>query len=285
MNLQELLRLPRLPVRARLVVEGTLAGLHRSPYHGFSVQFSDHRPFVPGDAIRFVDWKVYARRERLYIKQFEEETNLRAYLLLDLSRSMDYGEKWEYARTLAAALALLLHLQRDAVGLYAFSDQQEELLPARVSRAHLHRLWGVLEGLRPRGQLAFPMLERWLTHIPRRSVLFVISDGWGPLEAWTRALRWMTGGRREVLFFQVVTPLEEDPSSLPPGQWEDLETGVRLPVEPSRWISRYRETLTHHREQLRETLYARRMEFHVARTDRPLEELLSLVLLRRRRWF
>ncbi|MCF6192225.1 MAG: DUF58 domain-containing protein [Candidatus Hydrothermae bacterium] len=285
MNLQELLRLPRLPVRARLVVEGTLAGMHRSPYHGFSVQFSDHRPFVPGDAIRFIDWKVYARRERLYIKQFEEETNLRAFVLLDLSRSMDYGPKWEYARTLAAALALLLHLQRDAVGLYAFSDHREEVLPARVSRAHLHRLWGVLERLRPEGRLAFPLLEGWLTHIPRRSVLFVISDGWGSLEAWTRALRWMTGGRREVLFFQVITPEEEDPSTLPAGQWEDLETGERRPVEPDRMLARYREALARQREALRETLYARRMEFHVARTDRPLEELMSLVLLRRRRWY
>jgi hypothetical protein len=116
-------------------------------------------------------------------------------------------------------------------------------------------------------------------------VLFVISDGWGPLDTWTRALRWMTGGRREVLFFQVVTPAEEDPSSLPSGQWVDLETGERLPVDPERMLTRYREAMTHHREQLRETLYARRMEFHVARTDRPMEELLSLVLLRRRRWY
>src|SRR4029078_5159874 len=139
-----LMRIKNLELRARAVVEGFFLGLHRSPYHGFSVEFTEYRQYTPGDDPRYLDWKLFARSDRYYIKRFEDETNLRAYLLVDLSRSMGYGslayDKATYAKTAAATIAYFLSLQRDAVGLVTFAAEIQEFLPARYRPGHLHRL-------------------------------------------------------------------------------------------------------------------------------------------------
>src|SRR3954465_1587194 len=139
-----LMTIRSLELRARAVVEGFWNGIHRSPYHGFSVEFSEYRQYTPGDDLRYLDWKLFARSDRYYIKRFEDETNLRCYLLVDLSRSMGYGSlqytKVEYARTAAATLAYFLSLQRDAVGLVTFDEGIADYLPARFRPGHLHRL-------------------------------------------------------------------------------------------------------------------------------------------------
>src|SRR5579862_4764747 len=138
-----LMRIKNLELRAKLVVDGFLSGLHKSPVHGFSVEFTEYRQYSPGDDLRFLDWRLYARSDRYYIKRFEDETNLRCYLLVDLSRSMGYKtlayDKAEYARTAAATIAYFLTLQRDAVGLVAFDEAIREYLPARFRPGHLHR--------------------------------------------------------------------------------------------------------------------------------------------------
>ena len=144
-----LMRIGNLELRAKVVVEGFLSGLHRSPYHGFSVEFSEYRQYTPGDDPRFLDWKLYGRTDRYYVKRYEDETNLRCHLLVDLSHSMGFGtlpyNKAEYAKTAAATLAYFLSLQRDAVGLLTFSDEVQEYLPARYRPGHLHRLMLCLE--------------------------------------------------------------------------------------------------------------------------------------------
>ena len=144
-----LMRIKSLQLRARIVVQGFLSGLHRSPHHGFSVEFSEYRQYSPGDDLRHLDWRLYARSDRYYIKRFEEETNLRCHLLVDMSRSMGYGSgaytKMDYARTLAATLAYFLSMQRDAVGLLTFSDTIADYLPARYRPGHLQRLMVSLE--------------------------------------------------------------------------------------------------------------------------------------------
>jgi len=144
-----LMRIGNLQLRARVVVEGFLSGLHRSPYHGFSVEFTEYRQYTPGDDPRYLDWKLYARTDRYYLKRFEDETNLRVWLLVDLSRSMSYGsvgyDKASYAKTAAATLGYFLSLQRDAVGLVTFDAQVHDYLPARYRPGHLHRLMMLLE--------------------------------------------------------------------------------------------------------------------------------------------
>ena len=144
-----LMRIKSLHLRARVVVQGFLSGLHRSPHHGFSVEFSEYRQYSPGDDPRYLDWRLYARTDRYYIKRFEDETNLRCHLLVDLSRSMGFGSveytKVDYARTAAATLAYFLSMQRDAVGLLTFDQAISDYLPARYRPGHLHRLMVCLE--------------------------------------------------------------------------------------------------------------------------------------------
>ena len=145
------MRIKNLELRAKLVVDGFLSGLHRSPYHGFSVEFTEYRQYSPGDDLRFLDWRLFARSDRFYLKRFEDETNLRCYLLVDLSRSMGFRstaleyDKAEYAKTVAATIAYFLTLQRDAVGLITFDQKIREYVPARYRTGHLHRLMMLLE--------------------------------------------------------------------------------------------------------------------------------------------
>ena len=154
-------RLSNMELRARLVVEGFIAGLHRSPYHGFSVEFAEHRPYMPGDEIRHIDWKIYGKTDRYYIKQYEEETNLKAYVVLDTSRSMAFASqgslsKLEYSAYLAAALAYMMIKQQDAVGLTLFDETITTYLPPHATKAYLRQILVALEAMRASGVLTRP---------------------------------------------------------------------------------------------------------------------------------
>src|SRR5256714_6758457 len=176
-----LMSIKNLELRAKVVVEGFWNGLHRSPYHGFSVEFTEYRQYSPGDDLRYLDWRLYARSDRYYIKKFEDETNLRCHLLVDNSRSMGYGSlpynKAQYANTLAATLAYFLYLQGDAVGLLTFDEQIRDYLPARNRTGHLRHL--ILRLERPAGgnatDLAAP-LERIVETVRKRALMVLISD-------------------------------------------------------------------------------------------------------------
>src|SRR3974390_2493221 len=184
---QTLMNIRNLELRARVVVEGFWTGLHRSPYHGFSVEFTEFRPYTPGDDPRYVDWRVFARSDRYFIKKFEDETNLRCFVLADGSRSMTYGSngytKAQYAATLAATLAYFLYLQGDAVGLLTFDEQVREYLPPRHRTGHLRHMMLALE--KPAGgketNLAAP-LQRIVEIVRKRGLVLVISDFLAPLE-------------------------------------------------------------------------------------------------------
>ncbi len=283
MNLQEILSIPRLPVRARVVVEGFLAGLHRSPYHGFSVQFSEHRPYTPGDDLRFLDWKVYARRERLYIKRFEEETNLRAYILLDVSGSMAFGTKWEVARTLAAALAYLLHLQRDAVALWTFPDRV--IHPPRTGRLHLQRIFGSLEDLRPEGPPDLAAFRESLQAMRGRSLVIWITDGLMPLPEFLEGVRLSRTARRDVLVFQV---LDRDEFRFPfrgSLRFVDLETGAPVEGVAEALKAAYVSRLKAHLQNLRDALLSLGVEHTLLSTEEPFLSALLVLLHHRKRWF
>src|SRR5262245_9496570 len=176
-------RLSHLDVRARVVVEGFIAGMHRSPFHGFSVEFAEHRPYMPGDPLKNLDWKVWARTDRLLVKQYTEETNLRCHLLLDLSGSMGFRStrsamsKIDYARSLAAALAYLMLHQQDAVGAMLFAEHPLRFVPARAVRSHLDILLRTLTELEPQGRTRLgPALHELAERIKRRGLIVLCSD-------------------------------------------------------------------------------------------------------------
>ena len=206
-------RISRLDLRARRVVEGFVSGLHRSPFHGFSVEFAEHREYVPGDDIRHVDWKVWGRADRYYIKQYEEETNLRAWMLVDCSESMRYASrgmtKYEYSLTLAASLMVLLLRQQDAVGLALFDSQIRRLVPASARPAHLRAMLAVADAMKPdRKTDVGGIFHRFAEETKRRGLVVLISDLLAPSEEILSGLEHLRYRRHEVIVFHVLDPQE-----------------------------------------------------------------------------
>jgi uncharacterized protein (DUF58 family) len=232
-NPELLAAVSRLEFHAREVVEGVISGLHKSPYHGFSVEFAQHREYTPGDEIRYIDWKVAARSDRYYVKEFEEETNLKAYLLVDSSESMRYQgrrrphSKLEYASILAAGLASLLIQQRDAPGLMLFNDGVRHYVPPRATGMHFTH---ILEQLvqaesRPKTDLA-PTFHYAADQIRRRGLVVIFSDLFGDLTDILGGLRHFRYRRHEVVVFQV---LDEDEITFP---FDELTKFEGLELEP-----------------------------------------------------
>src|SRR4051812_839750 len=208
-----LMTIRNLELRARTVVEGFWHGLHRSPYHGFSVEFTEYRQYTPGDDLRYLDWKVYGRSDRYFIKKFEDETNLRCQLVVDQSQSMNYGSvgytKAHYAATLAATLAYFLHLQGDAVGLLTFDERVRDFMPARHRADHLRQIMITLE--KPAGGTATDLvapLERVAQLVRKRGLVVVVSDFLAPLENLERSLLTLAASGQELAVFQVLDPTE-----------------------------------------------------------------------------
>src|SRR6266704_2825518 len=206
-----LMRIKHLEMRAKVVVEGFWKGIHRSPYHGFSVEFTEYRQYTPGDDPRYLDWRLYARSDRYFIKKFEDETNLRCYLLVDNSRSMTYGStactKADYAATLAATLAYFLYLQGDAVGVLTFDEQIRDYLPARHRTGHLRHLMLALE--KPAAGAATDLtapLKRIVEIVAKRGMMVFISDLLAPLEALEKNLVSLMACGHEVVLFQILDP-------------------------------------------------------------------------------
>lgn len=240
-------QLENLELIAREIVEGFLVGLHRSPYQGFSVEFSEYRPYQPGESLDRVDWRVFARTERLYVRRYEEETNLQAYLLIDSSGSMRYPlrapyTKLDYALFLGAALAYLLIQQRDAVGLFLFDAEIRESLPSRSRRSWLRRLFLSMEPYRkaapaPYLTLLPPVLHHVADRLKRRSLILLLSDGLlpsGETEAFLQALARLRLSGHEVLFFHIWDEATEKRFELPlePLRLIDIETRREVKVHP-----------------------------------------------------
>ena len=210
---QTLMRIKSLQVRARVAVEGFIKGIHRSPYHGFSVEFSEYREYSPGDDPRYLDWRLFARSDRYYVKRFEDETNLRCYLVVDTSRSMGYRSgsysKSDYARTAAATIAYFLAMQRDAVGLLLFEDRITEYLPARYRPGHLRRLMAALER-EPTGRatdLVQP-LEEIAATVRKRGLIILISDLLAPTDSLQTRLGYLRLRGHDVVVLRVLDPAE-----------------------------------------------------------------------------
>ena len=273
---QALMSIRNLELRARVVVEGFWSGIHRSPYHGFSVEFTEYRQYTPGDDPRYVDWRVFARSDRYFIKKFEDETNLRCHLLADQSQSMTFGSvgytKAQYAATLAATLAYFLYLQGDAVGLLTFDEQLRDYLPARHRAGHLRTLMLALE--KPAGgqgtNLAAP-LKRITEIVRKRGLLLLLSDFLAPIDRLEPDLVTLTAAGHEVVVFQVLDPAELTFSFSTAALFEDAESGRALFIDPSAARPEYVRKLDAHCAVLRGTCQRLGISYHRLATNRPLE--------------
>ena len=273
---QALMSIRNLELRAQVVVEGFWNGIHRSPYHGFSVEFTEYRQYSPGDDTRYLDWRVFARSDRYFIKKFEDETNLRCHLLADGSRSMNYGSrgytKAQYAATLAATLAYFLYLQGDAVGLLTFDEKIRDFLPARHRTGHLRNLMLALEKP-PGGQatdLAAP-LKRIVEIVRKRGVVVLLSDFLAPIERLEPDLTTLTASGHEVIVFQILDPAELNFSFSAAATFEDVESGKTFFIDPAAARKEYLRKLEAHCAALRATCERLGIACHRLATDRPLE--------------
>jgi uncharacterized protein (DUF58 family) len=285
---QTLMRIKSLQMRARVAVEGFFKGIHRSPYHGFSVEFSEYRQYSPGDDPRYLDWRLYARSDRYYVKRFEDETNLRCHLVLDTSRSMGYRSiaysKSEYARTAAATIAYFLASQRDAVGLLTFEDRIVEYLPARYRPGHLRRLMAALER-EPTGRatdLAGP-LDQVAATVRKRGLIVLISDLLAPPEALRARLGYLRARGHDVIVLRILDPAEVDFSFTTPAMFLDVESGREIYVDPDQAREEYLRRFGAHAAAIGRACVDLGIESATITTDRPLELVLFDLLRARMR--
>ena len=275
-----LMAMRSLELRARVVVEGFWNGLHRSPYHGFSVEFTEYRQYTPGDDTRYLDWRLYARSDRYYLKKFEDETNLRCHLLVDQSRSMDYGSltytKSEYVRTLAATLAWFLHGQGDAVGLVTFDDRVREYLPPRHRKGHLRRLMMALER-RAEGKSTDvnEPLRRVAELARKRGLIVLASDLLTPLDELERNLARLTSAGHEVVLMQALDPNELAFDFHQASLFRDMESQQDIYLDPEFGRAGYQSRLAEHCRGAEAICQKLGAEFHRVVTDRPLELALT----------
>jgi len=280
----EVARLGAIEIVAAGVVEGFLAGLHRSPFRGFSLEFTEHRAYQPGDELRYLDWKILARADRLFVKQFEEETNLRAMVLVDVSRSMAWRgaaerlTKRAYADRLAAALALILLRQRDATGLITFDDAVRQLVPARVKSGQWARLVrGLLDTPDGRGTAARAALERVTALLVRRGLVVLVSDLLFDRDLALVALRYLRHRGHQVIVVHVSDPAELELTGPPEVRFTDPESAASVVVRPRELARAYGETVQREIAAWRSACRRHGIAYHHVRTDLPFGMALRLI--------
>ncbi len=280
-------RYGRLALVARQLVEGFLTGVHKSPYKGFSVEFAEHRQYYPGDEIRHIDWRAYGKTDRYYIKEYEEETNLKAHLLVDASGSMGYKgktqSKFEYAQHVAASLAYLMLHQRDAVGLMLHDTKIRHMLPPKASAKHLLQILNLLQEARPEGETSMaPLWHHMADQLKRRGLVVILSDCFDKVGELIRALQHFRHKRHEVLLFHVLAPEEME---FPFSRWTEFRnlevSGHRVKVDPQRLRKEYLKNFNTFCQQLREQAGQAMVDYHLLRTDQPVERALGVYLTRR----
>ena len=281
-------RLGNLELVARTVVEGFVAGLHRSPFLGFSVDFAEYRQYMPGDDIRRIDWKVYARSDRHYVKEYEGETNTFVYLLLDVSASMSYSSvpvsKMEYASFLAASLAYFAQRQKDSVGLVTFDEAIVEKIPARCRQGHLARIMHALNKVKPKAQSEFKRpLNAIAESLRRRGIVVLISDLLAPTEDITRGLHQLRHKGNDLVVFQIVDPQEMTFGFTGPGRLEDVETRQVISFVPDLGRDEYLRRREEHVAKLKQACGAWGIDYLQLDTGQPLDFALYEYLSTRRK--
>jgi uncharacterized protein (DUF58 family) len=304
-------KLRNMELKARLIVEGYIAGLHRSPYHGFSVEFAEYRQYMQGDSIKTIDWKVYAKTDRTYVKVFEEETNLVGTILLDKSGSMGFpsaddlkarahagdggggregptGEatvnKLTYGSLLAASLAHLMIRQQDAVGLCMFDDKIRTLIPHRSVRKQLFHILNNLEDVQPGEKTSIsPALHEIAERMKRRGLLVLISDLMDDPEELLSGLKHFRHRQHEVLVFHILDPREMDLDYRDEVEFEDLESGKRLRAEPAFLREQYSADVRAWIDRIERSCRNHQIDYNLLRTDTPFDQALTAFLGKRHR--
>ena len=284
-----LMKIKSMELRAKVIVEGFWKGIHRSPFHGFSVEFSEYRQYTPGDDPRHIDWRVFARSDRYYIKKFHDETNLRCYLLIDQSRSMGYGSggytKAQYAGTLAATLAYFLFTQGDAVGLATFDDRIRQYLPPRNRPSYLRRLMASLETAPDGGATDLgPPLQRLAQMLTRHGLIVLVSDLLTSIDRLETDLGYLAAGGHDVVLFQTLDPTELRFDFNHPAIFRDIESGRDMYIDPSVAQKSYQEQLKDHLAASAAACQRLGIDYHLFATDRPFDlALLEFLQGRMRR--
>jgi uncharacterized protein (DUF58 family) len=279
-------RIARLDLRARHVVEGFLSGMHRSPYFGQSVEFLQHREYVMGDDLRHVDWKVWARQDRLYVKQFEEETNLRCTFLVDVSRSMEYGRgplnKYEYACTAAASLAYLVLRQQDAAGCVSFDDKIRQRVPLRSKRNHLLAIAEALAVSEPQDKTdMFAILSGVAETYPRRGMMVLVSDLLTDQGLLLKGLKLLRQRGHDVLVLHIMDDDELDFPFAGPTRFEGLESPDFLNCNPRALRDGYLEAVQQFLDHIRRECAKNSVDYQLIRTSEPLDAALVTFISRR----
>lgn len=283
-------KLKGMELKARMVVEGFIAGLHKSPYHGFSVEFAEHRQYMPGDNIRDIDWRVYGKSDRFYIKQYEEETNLKAYLLLDCSASMKYSSgdtiKHDYAVTLAAALSFLMLKQRDAVGLVTFDEKIRRYIPPRSRSGHLHVLLQELAQQTPSDKTDISSaLHQMAERIHRRGLIVIFSDLLDEPDKIVSGLKHFRHKNHEVILFHTLDPRERDFAFPREAIFKDLETGEEITTLPWQIKKHYARLTKEFSDHIASECRQSRIDYHLIDTSVPFDRALYAFLAKREKLY
>ena len=296
-NPEILSQIKGLELKAKKIIEGFIAGLHKSPYHGFSVEFAEHRPYNTGDDFKHIDWKVYAKKERFYVKQYEEETNLRCFLVLDTSSSMYFKHKsqWtklEYSAYLAAAMAYLMQGQRDAVGFASFADTLRTILPAKGTRRHLRRIFLEIEPYLTINKGDFTAsaaaLHELAERIHQRSLVVIFTDLFENIEthdALISALKHLRHHKHEIILFNITEHYTELNLNLEYERYllEDLESGEQLEISPAQVAQDYRAKVTMYLQRFKQACNEFQIDFESVSTEQPFSEALIHYLKKRSR--
>ena len=279
-------KLQNMALRARLVVEGYISGMHKSPYHGFSVEFAEHRAYGPGDEIRHIDWKLYGKTDRFYTKRYEEETNLHSHILLDISNSMHYSSgkltKLEYGSYLTAALSYLMLNQQDGVGLGLFHHKLESLLPPRSTQSHLNSVFTQLENITPGqdtnlGSVLHEMAER----IKKRGLTIIISDLMDDMDLIMDGLKHFRHKKQEMIVFHIIDREEIEFSFNTRTRFKDMETGEMITTEPWQIRNAYKSLMKTYQDRYRKQCGLRKIDYLPLYTDLDLDYALNEYLRKR----
>ncbi len=281
-----LARITSLELLARTVVEGFISGLHRSPYTGFSTEFAEYRQYMPGDDLRYLDWKLLARTDRYYIKKYRADTNSQCHILIDASASMRYTTgpvtKLQYAQFLGSSLAYLANKQQDAVGLIAFDEEVRTHVPAHSRSGHMRTIFGRMEQLEPGNVTRLSnMLHQAAERISRRGIIVVISDFYDEPEDIINALQHLRFKGNDVIVFQVLDRNEINFEFTEPVMLEDSETEEQIHVMPDILAEGYRDTFRRHLDDLRDGAARNKIDYELLTTNRPLDQALFTYLAKR----
>lgn len=272
----------KLQFMARQVVEGVITGQHKSPHKGFSVEFAEHREYVPGDELRHMDWRAYARTDRYYIKLYEQETNLRATIVLDTSGSMRFGEKFDYARRLAACLAYLLSIQQDLAGLSAIDESVRWEIPPGSSPSHLDRMFRALETLEAANTTDLARQLHGLSErLPRRSMVILLTDLWLEPADLVKALQHLRYRKHQAMVLHILDRAEIELPYDKMITFQDLETNEKIQVDPTDLRETYKQEVAKFITAVRKACTDADVEYHEMFTDMPVDKALVRLMSRR----